>query len=437
MSNVELTLQFFLQLAVILVTCRLVGLMATRFGQPQVVAEMVAGVLLGPSLLGWLAPDFQAWLFPWDRTQATRDTQSYLFPVSQLGLALYMFVVGMEFRIEVVASHFRSSMAVSIAGMLTPFLLGAGLAWVFFHYTQLFPTRTSAVEAMLFLGASMCITALPVLARLIHHKNLSGTTMGTISLGAGAIGDAAAWCLLAILLSTADSDWTQATRNIAGGAAYVAFVFLVVRPALARLQYRVIKDGQLTETGQAAGLTLMALGAWSTEVIGLHAVFGAFVMGAAIPRGVCARDLMADIQPLCVALLVPVFFAYSGLNTQITLLNTAYMWLICGVILAVAVVSKAVACTVAAIATGIPGREAVGIGILMNVRGLMELIMINIGLERGIISRELFATLVIMAIVTTLMASPLFERIVGLPRAQAATAAQRADRDAFAGAQRR
>jgi Kef-type K+ transport system membrane component KefB len=167
----------------------------------------------------------------------------------------------------------------------------------------------------------------------------------------------------------------------------------------------------------------MTLGAWSTEVIGLHAVFGAFVMGAAIPRGVCARDLMADIQPLCVALLVPVFFAYSGLNTQITLLNTAYMWLICGVILAVAVVSKAVACTVAAIATGIPGREAVGIGILMNVRGLMELIMINIGLERGIISRELFATLVIMAIVTTLMASPLFERIVGLPRAQAATAA--------------
>ena len=200
MTNIELTLQFFLQLAAILVTCRLVGLIATRFGQPQVVAEMVAGVLLGPSLLGWLAPEFQAWLFPWDRTQLTRDTQSYLFPVSQLGLALYMFVVGMEFRVDVVASHFRSSMAVSFAGMLTPFLLGAGLAWVFFHYTQLFPARTSAIEAMMFLGASMCVTALPVLARLIHHKRLSGTTIGTVSLGAGAIGDAAAWCLLAIVL---------------------------------------------------------------------------------------------------------------------------------------------------------------------------------------------------------------------------------------------
>ena len=423
MTNIELTLQFFLQLAAILVTCRLVGLIGARFGQPQVVAEMVAGVLLGPSLLGWLAPEFQAWLFPWDRTQLTRDTQSYLFPVSQLGLALYMFVVGMEFRVDVIAGHFRSSMAVSFAGMLTPFLLGAGLAWVFFHYTQLFPARTSAVEAMLFLGASMCVTALPVLARLIHHRKLSGTTIGTVSLGAGAIGDAAAWCLLAIVLSTADSAWTQATRTIAGGAAYVAFVFLMVRPVLARLKYRVIKDGQLTEAGRAAGLTMMALGAWFTDVIGLHTVFGAFIMGAAIPRGICARDLMAGIQPLCVALLLPLFFAYSGLNTQITLLNTAYMWLICGVVLAVAVVSKGVACAVAAMATGIPGREAIGIGVLMNVRGLMELIIINIGLERGIISAELFATLVIMAIVTTLMASPFFERIVGQPRAYPASAA--------------
>ncbi len=423
MTNIELTLQFFLQLAAILMTCRLVGLIATRFGQPQVVAEMVAGVLLGPSLLGWLAPEFQAWLFPWDRTQLTRDTQSYLFPVSQLGLALYMFVVGMEFRVDVAASHFRSSMAVSFAGMLTPFLLGAGLAWVFFHYTQLFPARTSAIEAMLFLGASMCVTALPVLARLIRHKRLSGTTMGTVSLGAGAIGDAAAWCLLAIVLSMADSDWTQATRTIAGGAAYVAFVFLMVRPVLARLKYRVIKDGQLTDAGQAAGLTMMTLGAWFTELIGLHAVFGAFIMGTAIPRGICARDLMASIQPLCVALILPLFFAYSGLNTQITLLNTAYMWLMCGVVLAVAVVSKGVACALAAMATGIPDREAIGIGVLMNVRGLMELIIINIGLERGIISAELFATLVIMAIVTTLMASPFFERIVGQPQAHPASAA--------------
>lgn len=423
MNNVELTVQFLLQLAVILVTCRVVGLVASRLGQPQVVAEMIAGVLLGPSLLGLVAPDLQAWLFPWDRTQATRDTQSYLFPVSQLGLVLYMFVVGMEFRVDVVASHFRSSVAVSLAGMLTPLVLGAGLGWFFFHHTTLFPERTSLLAAMLFLGASMCVTALPVLARILHHKKLTGTTMGTVALGAGALDDAAAWCLLAIVLATVDADWTQAIRNIAGGAAYVGLVFLVVRPTLVRFKYWVIKDGRLTEAGLAAGLTLMALGAWFTDVIGLHAVFGAFIMGTAIPRGIGARDLMAGIQPLCLALLLPLFFAYSGLNTQIALLNTAYLWMICAVVLAAAVAGKALACGLAAKATGLPTREAVGIGVLMNVRGLMELIIINIGLDRGIISSELFAVLVIMAVVTTVAAPPIFDRLVGTPEAVSATAA--------------
>jgi Kef-type K+ transport system membrane component KefB len=185
----------------------------------------------------------------------------------------------------------------------------------------------------------------------------------------------------------------------------------------------VIKDEQLTEAGLAGGLTLMAVGALFTDLIGLHVVFGAFIMGAAIPRGIGARDLLARIQPLSVALLLPLFFTYSGLNTQITLLNTAYLWLICAAVFAAAVIGKGVACALAAAATGLRGREAVGIGVLMNARGLMELIMINIGLQRGIISAELFATLVIMAIVTTLMASPFFERIVGRPRAHPASAA--------------
>ena len=276
---------------------------------------------------------------------------------------------------------------------------------------------------MLFLGASMSVTALPVLARILHHKKLTGTTMGTVALGAGTIDDAAAWVLLAIVLATMDSSWTSAVWNIAGGVAYAAFIFLVMKPTLARLKYPAIKDGHLTEAGLAAGLTLMALGAWFTDRIGLHAVFGAFLMGAAIPRGIVARDLMAGIQPLCVALLLPLFFAYSGLNTQITLLNTSYLWLVCATVLVVAMISKAVACALAAAATGMSGRDAVGIGVLMNVRGLMELIMINIGLQRGVISSELFATLVIMAIVTTLMASPVFDRIVGVPVAEPATAA--------------
>ena len=413
MNNLHLAIQFFLQIAVILLFCRLVGAIARRFGQPQVVAEMVAGVLLGPSLFGLLWPEAQAWLFPWDKAQTARDTQSYLFPASQLGLALYMFVVGMEFRVDILRKRLRSSIAVSVAGMVVPFVLGAALAWVFFHHTHLFPAKTRLSEAMLFLGAAMCITAFPMLARIIHFKKLSGTTMGTVALGAGALDDATAWCLLAVVLASFDDNWTRAWVNIGGGAGYVAFTLIVVRPLLARASSLLVKDGTLTEAGLVVGLALMALGAWFTDLIGLHAVFGAFVMGAAMPRGVISRDLIARIQPLTVALLLPLFFTYSGLNTKIGLLNTGFLWLMCGAVLVAAVLGKGVACWLAARATGVPNREALGIGVLMNARGLMELIIINIGLQRGIISEGLFATLVIMAVITTLMASPIFDRLVG------------------------
>ncbi|HET9856246.1 MAG TPA: cation:proton antiporter [Chthoniobacterales bacterium] len=413
MNNLHLAVQFFLQLAVILLFCRLVGAIAARLGQPQVVAEMLAGVLLGPSLFGLLWPGAQHWLFPWDTTQTMRDTQSYLFPASQLGLALYMFVVGMEFRIDIVQRKLKSAVAVSIAGILTPLAFGAALAWVFFYYTDLFPGKTSLLDAMLFLGASMSITALPVLARIIQFKKLSGTTIGTVALGAGAINDAAAWCLLAVVLSSLDKNWSHALVNISGGVAYVAFTLLIVRPLLVRAKTWLIKDGTLTEVSLVVALALMALGAWFTDLIGLHAVFGAFVMGAAMPRGVVTRDLIARIQPLTVALLLPLFFTYSGLNTKIGLLNSSFLWLMCGAVLVAAIVGKGVACWLAARATGVPNRAALGIGTLMNARGLMELIIINIGLQRGIISEGLFATLVIMAVITTFMASPLFDLLVG------------------------
>jgi Kef-type K+ transport system membrane component KefB len=412
-NNVQLAIHFFLQIAVILLFCRLVGAIALRLGQPQVVAEMLAGVLLGPSLFGLLLPEWQQWLFPWDSTQKARDAQSYLFPASQLGLALYMFVVGMEFRIDIVQRRFRSSLAVSVAGMATPFVLGAALGWVFFHQTKLFPEKTSLTEAMLFMGAAMCITAFPMLARIIHFKKLSGTTMGTVALGAGAIDDAAAWCLLAVVLASFDHNWTHALLNIGGGAGYVAFTLFVVRPLLLKAQTLLVKGGELTEAGFVVVLALMSFGAWFTDLIGLHAVFGAFIMGAAIPRGIVVRDLIARIQPLTVALLLPLFFTYSGLNTKIGLLNSGFLWLMCGAVLLAAILGKGVACWLAARATGISNREALGIGTLMNARGLMELIIINIGLQRGIISPGLFATLVIMAVVTTLMASPIFERLVG------------------------
>jgi Kef-type K+ transport system membrane component KefB len=259
----------------------------------------------------------------------------------------------------------------------------------------------------------MCITAFPMLARIIHFKKLAGTVMGTVALGAGAIDDATAWCLLAVVLASFDNNWSHALMNICGGVAYVSFVLLIVRPLLVRAKGWLIKDGALADAGLVVGLALMALGAWITDLIGLHAVFGAFVMGAAMPRGVVTRDLVGRIQPLTVALLLPLFFTYSGLNTKIGLLNTGFLWLMCGVVLVAAVLGKGVACWLAARATGISNREALGIGTLMNARGLMELIIINIGLQRGVISEGLFATLVIMAVITTLMAAPLFERLVG------------------------
>ena len=415
MNNLDLAIHFFLQLAVILVACRMVGVVAARCGQPQVVAEMITGVLLGPSLFGLLFPELQRWLFPWDPKQLTRDTQSYLFPVSQLGLALYMFVVGMEFRMDIIHRRLKSSVAVSLAGMTAPFALGALLAWMFYGRADLglFPPGVPLASAMIFTGACLCITAFPMLARIIHFKGLAGTTMGTVAIGAGAIDDAMAWCLLAVVLAKLENDWTRAVLNIGGGAGFALLAFLVIKPLLARAEKWMIRDGALTEGGFVTGLALMCLGAWWTDFIHLHAVFGAFVMGAVIPRTVMARDLIARIQPLAVALLLPLFFTYSGLNTKIGLINTGALWLVCGAVLAAAILGKGVACWLAARATGISHREALGIGTLMNARGLMELIIINIGLQKGIISEGLFATLVIMAVVTTLMASPLFEKLAG------------------------
>jgi Kef-type K+ transport system membrane component KefB len=414
-NNVHLAVQFFLQIAVILVACRVVGALARRVGQPQVVAEMITGVLLGPSFFGWIAPELQARLFPWDPSQTTRDTQSYLFPASQLGLAIYMFIVGLEFRVEVLRAHVKCSISVSVAGMATPFVLGAALGWIFFHHTALFPAKTTLLEAMLFLGASLCITAFPMLARIIHFKGLSGTTMGTVALGAGAIDDASAWCLLAVVLASFDDNLGHAVWNVGGGAAFLVVSLVVIRPMLSRLARHLTSEDTLTESGMVVGLALMALGAWFTDLIGLHAVFGAFVMGAIMPRGAISRDLIDRIQPLSVALLLPLFFTYSGLNTKIGLLDSAYLWAMCLLVFLAAVLGKGVACWLAARATGIPQKEALGIGTLMNARGLMELIIINVGLQRGVISEGLFACLVIMAVLTTLMASPLFDRLVRGP----------------------
>ncbi len=406
MTNLQLAVYFFFQVATILIVCQIVGIVGKRMGQPQVVSEMIGGVLLGPSLLGLFFPAVSAVLFP-------PETLRVLFPISQLGLAAYMFIVGLEFRMDIVQRQLRSAVAVSVAGMVAPFFLGAALGWYFHGHTALFPARTSLTEAMIFVGASMCITAFPMLARIIHFKGLTGTTMGTVAIGAGAINDAAAWGLLAIVLASFDGNFAHAAVNIGGGIGFVAFTLLVIRPLLARWARGIEARGELSDGELVVCLALMALGAGFTDWIGLHAVFGAFVMGNAMPRGLVSRELIARIQPLTVALLLPLFFTYSGLNTQIGLIDSGYLWAMTGLVMIAAVGGKGVACWLAARATGLSNRESLGIGVLMNARGLMELIIINIGLQRGIITPALFATLVIMAVITTLMASPLFELLVG------------------------
>jgi Kef-type K+ transport system membrane component KefB len=411
MTNSALAEQFFLQIAIILLVCRGVGILARRMGQPQVVAEMIAGVCMGPSLLGLFFPELQKAIFPWDKL--TRDTQSYLYPVSQLGLALYMFIVGMEFRLDIVRSQWRSAVAVSLAGMISPFVLGAGLGWYFHNYTSLFPEGSSVWGSSVFLGSSMCITAFPMLARIIHFKGLNGTRMGTVAIGAGAMDDACAWCLLAVVLSSLEKSPSAAIRSIGGGILLVILISLVIRPALLRLQKWLVADDSLTEPGLVVCLALMSLSAFATDRLGLHAVFGGFLMGTAIPRGIMTHQVTKRVEPMTVALLLPMFFTFSGLNTRIGLLNTLEGWIMSLAVLTVAMLGKGVSCWLAARATGIPNREAMGIGILMNARGLMELIIINIGREKGLISDELFAMLVIMAIITTLMASPIFDRLVG------------------------
>ncbi|MGE4182739.1 MAG: cation:proton antiporter [Limisphaerales bacterium] len=409
MSNTALAIQLFAQIAIILTACQIVGLLARRLGQPQVVGEMITGVLLGPSLLGLFLPGLASRLFP-------ADSMKVLFPTAQLGLAAYMFVVGLEFRMDIIRRQMTSAIAVSAAGMAAPFILGAALASYLHGSTTLFPERTGRMEAMVFLGASMCITAFPMLARIIHHKNLAGTTMGTVALGAGALDDAAAWCLLALVLGSFDGDMSQAFTNIGGGFLYVAVTLGLIRPALGRWAVIVEREGVLSDRGFGACMILLAFGAWATDALGLHAVFGAFVMGAAMPRGLVAQSLQERVEPLTVGLLLPLFFAFSGLNTEIGLLDSGKLWFIAGLVMAAAVAGKGVACWIAARATGIAHREALGIGTLMNARGLMELIIINIGLQRNIISPALFATLVLMAVITTLIASPIFEALVGRHR---------------------
>ncbi|MFV0624992.1 cation:proton antiporter [Sphingomonas sp. ac-8] len=407
MAPAQLSVIFFLELFAIVAVARGVGWLARRFlGQPQVVGEMIAGVILGPSLFGLLAPELQAALFP-------KEARGMLYVGAQLGVGLYMFLVGLQFR----GDHFRrqagSAAAVSLSGMAAPFLVAVAITPLLLGVPGLFGAGVTPVQATLFLGACIAITAFPMLARIIHERGLAGSPLGTLSLSAGAIDDAGAWTVLAVVLATfGDGPWV-AVKAIGGAILFAALVLGAGPRLLAPLGRRAAERGGIGQGELAVALMLFLFAAFAMDAVGMHAVFGGFLLGTVMPRGAFADGLRRQLEPITVVLLLPMFFVFSGLNTQLTLVDNLGLLGVTLAILAASVLAKGGACWVAARLTGQDNATALGIGALMNARGLMELIIINIGLQRGIIGPALFAILVLMAILTTLMASPLFELVYG------------------------
>lgn len=413
MTNANLAIHFFLQLTVILAVCRLVGVAARWIGQPQVVGEMIAGVLLGPSLLGLLAPQWQQELFP------KGPAMTIIYAASQVGLVLYMFLVGLEFDTNLIRHRVRSAAAVSLAGVFTPLVLGSLVAlFLLSDEGRYFTEKVTPAQAMLFMGAAVAITAFPMLARIIYERRMAGTSLGTLALAAAATDDAISWCLFALVLAVFKQSFLIAALAIGGGALYAIFVLTIGRRLLGGLGTRAERAGGVSSPMLAFVLIVLMAAAWITDLVGIYAIFGAFILGVAMPRGVFGADVRKALEPLVTNFLLPLFFIFSGLNTQVGLVNSVALWGVALLILVVSVLGKGVACYTAARLNKEPRRDALALGSLMNARGLMELILLNLGLQAGLITPTLFTILVFMAIVTTLMATPLFEAVYGRFRPQ-------------------
>lgn len=403
-THLDDTVLFFLQLTIVLAACRFVGWIGRHLGQPAAVGEMIAGVLLGPSLFGLIFPELHDTLFP-------SDSMPALYLLSQLGLTLYMFIVGTEFEIGHFQQHGKTAASVSIVGIIAPFALG-GLISAWLHAKGgFFPPNIPLYIAVLFMGASIAITAFPMLARIIDENHLAGTTLGSLTLAAGAINDVAAWCILALILSCSSGEWTSLFVTLAGLTLFGCLSLLILRPLLSRFMKSTETHQRLTNEQFTLILGLVIVGACFTTAIGIHSVFGAFLMGCAMPRGFVCDSLKKRLEPITLCLLVPLFFAYSGLRTRLDLVSTPWLLFVTAVVLIAACVGKGVACWAAARWTGESQGTALALGSLMNARGMMGLIILIVGKEHGIIGPELFSILVLMAILTTLFATPAFRWI--------------------------
>lgn len=400
-------LSVLLALTVIIVTARLMGLLFSRLGQPAVVGEVIGGILLGPSLLGHVAPGLQAWLLP-------AEAAPFLGVISQLGVILYMFLVGLELDLTLLRSTVSITVAISCASIVVPFALGAGLSALIFD--QLAPPGVPFSSFMLFVGVAMSITAFPVLARILQDRGIQATSLGTMALTCAAINDAIAWCLLAFVVSVMQSTPAAAIRTVALTIVYIALMVTVGRALVTRIVTRLDAAPHLGERSLALVLVAVLLSAVATEFIGIHAIFGGFLLGAILPhRSQVADHVTTRIADLVRVMFLPVFFAFTGLRTEIGLVDTLSDWGVCVVIIGVATLGKWGGTTIAARVLGLDWRTSGALGILMNTRGLVELIVLNIGLDLGVITPRLFTMLVIMAVVTTMMTSPILTAIRPAP----------------------
>jgi Kef-type K+ transport system membrane component KefB len=392
-----------IQISVILAASRLVGIIFRRFHQPQVMGEMVAGILLGPSLLGWLAPGVSATLFP-------PESLGFLNALSQVGLLLFMFLVGLELDPELLRGRGHTAVVTSHVSILAPFLLGTLLA--LYLYPRLSDSSVPFINFALFIGIAMSITAFPVLARILTERNLLRTRVGSLTITCAAVDDVTGWCILAgvVLLVRAAERTIPLWATLAGVIVYILVMIFIVRPLMGRLERVYEKRGKLTQDVMAFIFLLVLLSGLVTEWLGIHALFGAFLVGAIMPKHHhFVQALTQKLEDAAVVLLLPLFFAFTGLRTSIGLVSGSQMWLYCGLIILVAIAGKFGGSTLAARVTGTPWREASTLGILMNTRGLMELVVLNIGLDIGILSPTLFTMMVLMALATTFMTAPLLQ----------------------------
>ncbi len=393
-----------LQIITVIFVARTFGYIFNKIGQPTVIGEIVAGIVLGPSLLGLLFPEYSAFLFP---VKSLNNLQFF----SQVGLILFMFVIGMELDLKVLKNKAQDAIVVSHSSIIVPYTLGVLLAY--FLYREFAPKNVSFLSFSLFIGISMSITAFPVLARIIQERGLTRTRLGTIAITCAAADDITAWCILAAVIAIVKAgSFVSSIFTILMAIGYVVVMLKLIQPFLKRLGEVYYSKESLSLGIVALILGTLLISAFTTEIIGIHALFGAFMAGVVMPQSISFRKVLIDkVEYIALALFLPLFFVFTGLRTQIGLLNDSHLWIVCALVVAVAILGKFGGSALAARFVGQSWKESLSIGALMNTRGLMELIVLNIGYDLGVLSAEMFAMLVLMALVTTFMTGPMLDLI--------------------------